>query len=158
MKYQFAIAVEYALKAHAGQKYGESDYSYHLHQVDQMVVKMYKPKGLSSDAPYSKEPGDEIDNLRAIAWGHDILEDTPTTTLDLHNAGLSDTVINAICAITKWEDLSYEEYIAHVKTNPLALKVKLCDTSANLWNSIMEGNVKRINKYTKQIQLLGGFQ
>lgn len=157
VKSQMTIAVELAIEAHKDQKYGDKPYIYHLAQVDNLVVQVYKPKGLKSHEPYSKEPGDEIDCLRAVAFLHDILEDTDYTTLDLSEAGISDGVIEAVAAISKFPNMSYEEYIERVKGNPLAHKVKLCDTSANLMNSILEGSTKRINKYTKQIQLLGGF-
>lgn len=157
VKSQMTIAVNLALEAHKDQMYGDKPYIYHLAQVDNLVVQVYKPKGLKNSEPYSKEPGDEIDCLRAIAFLHDILEDTDLSTLDLHIAGINDEVINAVVSITKWDYVSYEQYIQNVVENPLAHKVKLCDTSANLMNSILEGNTKRINKYTKQIQLLGGF-
>lgn len=154
---QMTIALERAIEAHKDQKYGKLPYIAHLAQVDNLVVQIYKPKGLGPSDPYSKEPGDEMDCLRAIAFLHDILEDTDLSTLDLHIAGVNDTVINAVVAMTKWDGVSYNQYIQNVKENGLALKVKLCDTSANLMNSCSEGNTKRINKYTKQIQLLGGF-
>lgn len=154
---QMTIAIGLAMEAHKDQKYGKLPYLAHLAQVDNLVVQIYKPKGLGPSDPYSKDPGDEMDCLRAIAFLHDILEDTDLSTLDLHIAGVNDTVINAVVAMTKWDGVSYNQYIQNVKENELALKVKLCDTSANLMNSCLEGNTKRINKYTKQIQLLGGF-
>lgn len=157
VKSQMTIAVELAIEAHKDQKYGDKPYIYHLAQVDNLVVQVYKPQDLKSHEPYSKEPGDEMDCLRAVAFLHDILEDTDLSTLDLHIAGINDRVINAVVAITKWEYVSYDQYIQNVMDEPLAHKVKLCDTSANLMNSILEGSTKRINKYTKQLQLLGGF-
>lgn len=154
---QMTIALELAMEAHKDQKYGKLPYIAHLAQVDNLVVQIYKPKGLGPSDPYSKHPGDEMDCLRAIAFLHDILEDTDVSVHQLHLEGLNQSVIDAVVAMTKWPDLSYPRYILQVKENELALKVKLCDTSANLMNSCLEGNTKRINKYTKQIQLLGGF-
>lgn len=154
---QMTIAIGLAIEAHKDQKYGKLPYIAHLAQVDNLVVQIYKPKGLGPSDPYSKEPGDEMDCLRAIAFLHDILEDTDVTQVDLRDAGILPEVVMAVVAMTKWPDLSYPRYILQVKENELARKVKLCDTSANLMNSCLEGNTKRINKYTKQIQLLGGF-
>lgn len=98
-----------------------------------------------------------IDNLRAIAFLHDVVEDTDTTYEELYEAGFNENVVQAVGRITKHLSLSYEQYIDNVLENDLATIVKLCDTSANLMNSIHEGNTYRINKYSKQIQLLGGF-
>lgn len=154
---QTVIAVGLAAEKHADQMYGEFPYMYHLIQVDKLVVQAYADKSRSHSDPYSKEPGDEMDCLRAVAFLHDIIEDTDTTFDELREAGICESVVRAVLYITKSKDESYKEYIAGVKSNTLARKVKLCDTSANLMNSIKEGNTKRINKYSKQIQLLGGF-
>lgn len=156
--FQWTKAVELAIEAHKDQKYGDKPYIYHLAQVDNLVTRVYKPKGLKDSEPYAKEIGDEMDNLRALAFLHDIVEDTDVDAQQLLDAGISKEVVYAIVAISKVDGEKYEHYIERVKLNELARKVKLCDTSANLMNSILEGNTKRITKYTKQIQLLGGFQ
>lgn len=156
MEQQRPLAMTIAIKAHSDQKYGEHPYIVHLIEVDALVVKMYgKVKSLSE--PYSKEPGDEMDKLRAVAFLHDVLEDTNVTSTQLIDAGICIDVVKAVEAMSKIEGGSYQVYIEEVKANELALKVKMCDTLANLSNSIKEGNWKRINKYNKQIQLLGGF-
>lgn len=157
VKSQMSIALELAIEAHKDQKYGDKPYIYHLAQVDNLVVKVYKPKGLGRGEPYSKAIGDEIDCLRAIAFLHDIIEDTDTTADDLLKAGVFPHIVIAVAVMSKKDGQSYEDYIKAVNGNELARKVKLCDTSANLMNSVMEGRTKNINKYTKQIQLLGGF-
>lgn len=156
MKSQMELAVELAIEKHDGQMYGHLPYIAHLIEVDNLVTRIYK-KVKSPGEPYSKEPGDEMDCLRAIAFLHDILEDTDTSEQDLVNFGFNANVVRAVVLLTKEVETSYKDYIWLIKGNPLALKVKLCDTSANLRNSIKEGNIKRINKYSKQIQLLGGF-
>lgn len=157
MKEQLIIAIELAITAHEGQMYGKLPYLAHLIEVDTLVVMTYANKKRSGSEPYSKEPGDEMDCLRAVAYLHDIIEDTPMTFNELIAAGICERVAEAVLYITKTDGESYKDYIAGVKSNELACKVKLCDTSANLMNSIKEGNTKRINKYSKQIQLLGGF-
>lgn len=156
MKEQMVIAIELAIDKHDGQMYGNLPYIAHLIEVDNNVTKIYKKVKLPGEQ-YSKEPGDEMDCLRAIAFLHDILEDTDTTTDDLLKAGFCEDVVRAVVLLTKDRETSYKDYIYMIKGNDLARKVKLCDTAANLRNSIKEGNIKRINKYSKQIQLLGGF-
>lgn len=155
MKEQLNIAIELALEAHEGQLYGKLPYITHLVEVDALVVKAYC-KNIQS-GPYSKEAGEYIDCLRAIAFLRGIIEDTDTTVDDLTYAGICEYVAFAVVKMTKMSDESYEDYIDAVNSFELARKVKLCDTSVNLMNSIKEGNTKRINKYSKQIQLLGGF-
>ncbi|AEO14548.1 hypothetical protein ORF_0028 [Pseudomonas phage phiPto-bp6g] len=159
MQEQLTIAVPLAIEYHGEQKYGDSDlpYIYHLNCVDQLIISAYAPKDRGHGEPYSKEPGDEIDNLRAIAFLHDILEDTTCTVFDLIDAGLSDDVINAVIAITKKGD-SYEDYLRIVMSNPLALKVKTADTATNLAHSIFDKNEHRIEKYSRQLDILKGFE
>lgn len=156
-KSQMTIALELAIEAHKDQKYGDKPYIYHLAQVDNLVTRVFRPEGLGHCDPYSKSPGDEMDCLRATAFLHDIIEDTSVTKQDLHDAGVMPSVILAVELMTKEDSYNYEKYIEDITLNNLARKVKLCDTAANLMNSIMEGRTKNINKYTKQIQLLGGF-
>lgn len=160
MKSQMSIAVELAVKYHEDQKYGDSGlpYIYHLQQVDQLVIAAYKPKGLKHQEPYSKHPGDEMDNLRAIAFLHDILEDTGCSVSDLCESGISDEVVKAVIAITKYDDESYEDYLRSVMNNPLALKVKIADTASNLTHSVIDQNQRRIDKYIRQLNILKGFE
>ena len=159
MQEQLNIAVTLAIEYHGDQKYGDSDkpYIYHLACVDKLVISAYAPKDIGHYEPYSKEPGDEIDNLRAIAYLHDVLEDTDCKVFDLIDAGLNDDVINAVIAITKKGD-SYEDYLRIVMSNPLALKVKIADTATNLAHSIFAQNDRRIEKYMRQLNILKGFE
>ena len=148
MQHQSIIASAIAISSHSLQEYAPGvPYTYHLHQVADLVIKMYE----------NKVKPEVLDDLVAIAYLHDVLEDTATTQAELVNAGISDRVLHAVVAMTKCGE-SYEDYINKVLANKLATKVKLCDTAANLNNSLLEFNRKRINKYTKQIQLLGGFK
>lgn len=160
MKDQMTIAVELAIKYHEGQEYGDSGlpYIYHLKCVDDLVIAAYAPKDRTHSEPYSKHPGDEMDNLRAVAFLHDILEDTECKIDDLHSAGINDDVIWAVIAITKDYSKSYKDYIVEVRSNDLALKVKLCDTSTNLAHSVLDQNQRRIDKYIKQLNILKGFE
>lgn len=157
VKDQLSIAIDLAIKYHGDQKYGDAPYIFHLYQVDQNYIQMYM-RNLAPGEPYSKEFGDDVDCLRAICYLHDILEDTECTSMDLREAGLCDRVIYGVECITKIEGQPYNAYIDVVLCNEDSRKVKLCDTAANLSNSLKDMNAQRINKYTKQIQLLGGFR
>lgn len=131
------LMMHLAFKYHAGQKYGEVDYVEHLSQVSSSV------KGAYSD--------DE--RLPIIAWGHDILEDTVCTE-EILRALFDKDIVNAIVAITKQRTDTYEEYLARVKANELAAKVKLHDAWCNMRESFRRGDMKRVRKYANTILAL----
>lgn len=160
MKEQLTIAVDLALEYHGDQKYGDSDYPYiyHLNNVDQLVIAAYAPKDRGHHEPYSKEPGDEIDLLRALSYLHDVKEDTHITDQDMINAGICQILVDAVNAISKVKGESYAEYMHKVMANPLSLKVKIADTATNLAHSIYDQNERRIEKYKKQLSILKGFE
>lgn len=130
------LARTIARKFHAGQKYGNNDYMYHLEAVTEKAL------------------DDFDDRLAVIAMLHDILEDTACTLSTLH-ALFDKDICNAVVAVTKlFADASYEDYIARCKANPLARKVKMYDSSANMEESMRRGDMKRVLKYANQIKLL----
>lgn len=132
------LARALAYKFHEGQKYGEYPYTYHLECVANSV----------SGGNFSG-----VDSLGVIAMLHDILEDTKCTTATL-SALFDHHIVDAVVDLTKFGDESYEDYIATVKANPLAKKVKMHDTLCNLQESLVGGDMKRVVKYSKQMQLL----
>lgn len=160
MKEQLNIAVELAVEYHADQKYGDSElpYIYHLNCVDQLVIAAYAPKDRDHSEPYSKTPGDEIDLLRSLSYLHDVKEDTHITDQDMINAGICQTLVDAVTAISKVKDEAYPDYMRKVMANPLALKVKIADTATNLAHSVLDKNERRIDKYCRQLNILKGFE
>lgn len=56
----------------------------------------------------------------------------------------------------KIRTLNNQDYIKKVMSNHYTRAVKIADTYANLHNSWKAGNVKRIRKYTEQLNLLLG--
>jgi (p)ppGpp synthase/HD superfamily hydrolase len=124
-----------ARKFHAGQKYGIHDYMYHLEAV---AAKAFQ---------------EHDDRLAVIAMLHDVLEDTSCTEAILH-ALFDKDIVNAVIALTKFDGEPYEFYIMTVRSNPLARKVKMYDSAANMEESMLRGDMKRVLKYSKQIQLL----
>lgn len=131
------IAARLACKYHQGQFYGEENYIMHLYSV---AVRVEIARG--------------DDEQLAIAYLHDILEDTDCTVEILRENGLSARVTSAVIALTKVQGESYEEYIRKVRNNQDALFVKKMDTLDNLTNSLIESNSYRIKKYAKQLLLL----
>lgn len=129
------LAEMIATKYHAGQMYGEDPYSKHLHDVVNNVILRY---------------GSTDDRLIQIAWLHDVMEDT-TCPMTVLNELFEDNVVTAVIALTKNSFEPREEYIARVKANALAKKVKLCDAYSNFTASWFREDHKRIIKYAKLI-------
>jgi GTP diphosphokinase / guanosine-3',5'-bis(diphosphate) 3'-diphosphatase len=72
------------------------------------------------------------EELQCIALGHDLVEDTDITCYELENLGFSDRIVRAIHTLTRPEGMLYSEYKEQVKTNPDAIRVKLCDLRHNM--------------------------
>lgn len=70
--------------------------------------------------------------LRPIAWLHDACEDSDLTPDDLRAAGLPDSVVAAVEAISKGPGEAYEVYLERVLANPQAAAVKCADIAHNL--------------------------
>jgi Guanosine polyphosphate pyrophosphohydrolases/synthetases len=71
------------------------------------------------------------EHIEAAAWLHDTVEDTPLTLDDLKDEGFSPVVIDAVDALTRWPNLSDDEYFTRVKMNYVALQVKCADIADN---------------------------
>ena len=72
------------------------------------------------------------DAAKAVAWAHDVLEDTETTVEDLREEGLTEEVIDGIVAMTRREGENYLDFVRRAKANPLARQVKLADIIHNM--------------------------
>ena len=104
-----------AREAHAGQvdKVG-NDYILHVERVAGMV---------------------EGEDAKAVAWLHDVVEDTPVTMEDLRAEGFSEEILTALRLLTRTDDdVSYAHYIADIRDsgNLLAIAVKLGDLRDHL--------------------------
>lgn len=131
-------AYEIANKAHLGQvdKVGE-DYIKHPEKVASFV---------------------KTDEEKAVAYLHDVIEDTELTLEDLYKYGFSEEVLKAVDVITKKKGQDYQTYLNFVKENKLARVVKLADLRHNsdlirLIN-ITEKDIERKEKYQKAIDFL----
>jgi (p)ppGpp synthase/HD superfamily hydrolase len=91
------------------------------------------------------------EELQCIAVGHDLLEDTETTTGDLVLAGFSQRIITGIFVLTKRSGESAEDYRLRVKANPDAVRVKIEDLRHNSdirrLKGVTEKDIARMVRY-----------
>jgi (p)ppGpp synthase/HD superfamily hydrolase len=85
---------------------------------------------------------------------HDLVEDTPWTFDMLLEEGFPPHIVDALRCVTKIsDDEPYEQFIERVKTNPLAVAVKINDLTDNMdirrLATITEADVQRLRKYLK---------
>ncbi len=131
-------AYEIAKRAHLGQvdKAGE-DYIKHPEKVASFV---------------------KTDEEKAVAYLHDVIEDTELTLEDLYEYGFSKEVIEAVDIITKKRGEDYQSYLNSVKKNKLARAVKLADLRHNSdltrLTKVTEKDIERKEKYQKAINFL----
>ena len=93
-----------------------------------------------------------------VALLHDVIEDTEYTLNDLKDKGFTDDVLSAIALMTHADGVPYMEYVALIKTNPIAKTVKLADLRHNSDMSRLDRvtacDRERVEKYKKAIELL----
>ena len=90
---------------------------------------------------------------------HDVVEDSEWTFEMLEKEGIPKDVMDALRCVTKLsEDEDYDHFIARVKTNPLAVKVKLNDLKDNMditrLDQVTEKDLARLNKYIRAYKQL----
>lgn len=107
--------------------------------------------------PYIEHPirvmnmGKTVDE-KIVGVLHDVVEDSEWTFEMLEKEGMPKEVVDALKCVTKLsEDEDYDHFIARVKTNPLAVKVKLNDLKDNMditrLGKVTEKDLPRLNKY-----------
>ena len=129
-----AKAINLAMQAHTGQT-DKADMPYIGHVMRVM------------------QAGRTIDE-KIVGVLHDIVEDTPWTFEALLAEGFPVHIIDALRCVTKIsEDEPYEEFILRVKSNPLAVAVKINDLTDNMdirrLAEITDKDVQRLRKYLK---------
>ncbi len=77
---------------------------------------------------------------------------------DLKKAGFSDGILEVLSLLTHEESVPYMEYVAQIKHNPIAVKVKLADLRHNSdltrLDTVDEKMLQRLEKYKSAIALL----
>lgn len=116
-----------------------------------------------SDVPYIFHPYHLAEQMKTeheviVALLHDVVEDTDVTLDDLKKEGFPTDVLEALRLLTRDRTVPYLEYIAGLKDNPLAKKVKMADLRHNSDVTRLEGYDeeagKRLKKYGAALQLL----
>lgn len=99
---------------------------------------------------------DEVTTVVALL--HDVVEDTDLTLDDLRGMGFCEEACQALDLLTHRKDVPYMDYIRRIKTNPIAVKVKLADLAHNSDVSRMDGMTEhdrqRQAKYQEATRLL----
>lgn len=90
---------------------------------------------------------------------HDVVEDSDWTFEMLEKEGIPKDVMDALRCVTKLsEEEDYDHFIERVKTNPLAVKVKLNDLKDNMditrLGEVTEKDLARLNKYIRAYRQL----
>lgn len=102
---------------HAGQKYGNSNRDYfeaHIQPVVDIVRRLgYGPL------------------KQAIAYGHDLIEDTLASPAYLEDLGLPEAGVRAIILLTRRPGQSNEAYLEAIAKDPHAATVKFADATSN---------------------------
>ena len=116
-----------------------------------------------SDMPYVFHPfhlaeqmTDEVTTIVALL--HDVIEDTDYTLENLRDMGFSEAALEAIALMTHAPDVPYMDYVAKIKTNPVARAVKLADLRHNSdmtrLDQVTPWDETRAEKYKKAMALL----
>ncbi len=97
--------------------------------------------------------GDDLE-AQALAWLHDVLEDTSYRREELIELGIPERLVQLLDLLTKRREESYVQYIERVKRSDVAIKVKKADIIANL--SDRPGNQQMVKLSKALIQLCDG--
>ena len=94
----------------------------------------------------------ETEEQKIVGVLHDVVEDSDWTFEMLEEEGLTPDIIKALKCLTKLsKDENYDDFIARVMTNPLAVKIKLYDLEDNLdvsrLDSLTDADIARCKKY-----------
>jgi (p)ppGpp synthase/HD superfamily hydrolase len=129
-------AIAIAAKAHAG-KVDKAGAPYILHPL-RVMLKM------------------ETYEERMAAVLHDVVEDSDMTLEDLRNEGFSDTVVEAVDAVTLRIGEAYDDFVRRAARNPIGRRVKLADLEDNCDLSRIAHPTKedyeRLAKYQRAIE------
>lgn len=101
-----------------------------------------------------------LDNpiLKTIALLHDLIEDTQITISDLRTFDFPDEILDAILALTKKNNETYDDFIARVNQNALAKQVKIADLKDNMditrLSDVTVTDIERLQKYHNSLKFL----
>jgi len=125
-----------AKNAHAGQTRRDGTTEYFTHS--KRVAEALRKAGYSED-------------YRAVAYLHDVIEDTNVTAEHLDELGVTRIVIDSVLAMTKRTGESYDDYLTRVAQDEMARIVKIFDIKDNLSDLPTE---KQKEKYVRALEFL----
>ena len=93
-----------------------------------------------------------------VALLHDVVEDTDITFDQLKKEGFPNEILQALKLLTHDQSVPYMDYVKEIKSNPIAVKVKLADLKHNSdltrMDVVDEWAIARTEKYKRAIKLL----
>jgi (p)ppGpp synthase/HD superfamily hydrolase len=117
------------------------EYSDFVDKARLYAIEKHKNQRRWDRGPYITHPAavakslqdeNQEDIVIAVAWLHDVLEDTETSIQDLVREGFDTSTVNALVAITRMPNESYLDFILRVRRNKIARLVKIADIRHNL--------------------------
>lgn len=126
-------------------------YAAHKEQVDKNGI------------PYILHPlhlAEQMDDEDAVcvALLHDVMEDTDITAEEIRSIGMPDAVMDALALLTHDPSEPYFDYVARIKGNALARRVKIADLCHNSDLSrldvVTDRDRARVRKYARALELL----
>lgn len=127
------LAREIATEAHSGQT-----------RRDKITPYIHHPQAVAERVGAA--------NLKAIAWLHDVLEDTGETPDSLLKKGVPQEIIDDLVVLTKKECEKYEDYISRIRSyGGNAIAIKVADICANMADSPTKYQMK---KYSRALLVL----
>lgn len=133
-----------------------------------IMFETHKEQKDKGDMPYVFHPYEVASKMEdeasvCVALLHDVVEDKrediEIALRYLEGCGFPEEVIEAVLILTRPQSLSYKKYIQRIKSNPLAVKVKIADLRHNLdisrLNNPSEEDLARIRKYKEALNTLG---
>ncbi|MDX9721647.1 MAG: ADP-ribosylglycohydrolase family protein [Myxococcota bacterium] len=126
-------ALQLALDAHRGQR-DKAGCAYITHPL-RLALKQDGPLNMS------------------VALLHDVIEDSPHTAEQLEAQGFPIELVNAVVALSRKANESYEDFIERIACNRLAARIKLADLEDNLdirrIDTLTAPDWERIQRYHK---------
>lgn len=93
----------------------------------------------------------DTEEEKIVALLHDTIEDTSITEQDLIDYGFPNEIVEAVKLLTHNKNVPYMDYVAKIKDNELARKVKIADLTHNSdlsrLKEITDKDKKRYEKY-----------
>ena len=102
-------------------------------------------------------------NEQIVGVLHDVVEDSQVSMEDLKTCAFSDSVIDALEAVTKRpeeedSDDGYQAFVERAGANPIERKVKIADLRDNMdvtrLRKIREKDARRLGKYLRALRYL----